>query len=860
MSEKNIVGELALELNIDASQIKKQLTDAAKVAEKDAVSPFAGIGKKIGTVFGAALSGAFIKSCLDLGSDLSEVQNVVDTTFTSMSQQVNKFAQEAMTNFGLSETVAKRYVGTLGTMSKSMGFTEQQAYGMATEITGLAGDVASFYNLSADEAYNKLKGIWTGETEAIKELGVVMTQTALDQYAMNNGFGKTTANMTEQEKVMLRYRYVMSSLSGAQGDFAKTSGSWANQTRILSLQFDSLKASLGQGFINLFTPIIRCINALLGKLITLANAFKHFTEQLVGNSTENTTSQIEGISGAADGASSGISGMGDAAAGAAKKAEKALAGFDQITKIGSESSEGSAGSSDTGASGMDFNIGAGLSDTTVLDEAGGKISGLINELKELGNTFKDWGLSNFGDIFKNTYKDVQKQTKKFCSKMQSVWKDISKLGTPFLNWFTGSFTPLLQSGLSFIGNRFTEFLDVGNTVFADLWDIVVYPFLNKFVSQTLPVLTDCFNELVINADVLCTELKDIFDILWSEGIAPALNSIMNIILDVQESFATLWNNYGQPISEKFQEAILRTSHVLKEIWEAAVKPIWDNICENVDWLWDKHLKPLWDNAVDFVGALIECALQIYNQVILPIVNYLNAILGPAFSTVFNFINDVATTVWAAIADGVNALITVFKGLVKFITGVFTGDWKKAWEGIADIFKGIWNGIKATITSIINIIIDVINGMIAGVVGGVNSVIRAINSIGFTMPDWMGGYSWTPGLQEFTAPQIPKLAEGGVVQAPTLAMIGEAGKEAVMPLENNTGWIKNLAHEIYSQGGSSESNGSFNDILKEILNVLKEIRDALNEDAAVIVGDEEIAMAVLRGIAKLKRRYGISFDF
>jgi len=725
-------------LGIDASQVKEQLSGAAKDAEKEsvpvfskvgkkigaalgkgaekeAVPMFSKIGKKIGLVFGAALSGTFIKSCLDLGSDLSEVQNVVDTTFTSMSQQVNKFAQEAMTNFGLSETVAKRYVGTLGTMSKSMGFTEQQAYGMATEITGLAGDVASFYNLSTDEAYNKLKSIWTGETEAIKELGVVMTQTALDQYAMNNGFGKTTANMTEQEKVMLRYRYVMSSLSGAQGDFAKTSGSWANQTRILSLQFDSLKASLGQGFINLFTPIIRCINALLGKLITLANAFKRFTELLVGNSTENTTSQIEGISGAADEASSGISGMGDAAAGAAKKAEKALAGFDEITKIGSESSKGSAGLSGAGAFGLDFDIGAGLSSITVLDETDDKISGLVNKLKELGSNFK-------------------------------------------------------------------------------------------------------------------------------------------------KSLMTLWNDYGQVISEKFQDAILRTSYVLKEIWEGTVKPIWDNICEEVDWLWEKHLKPLWDNVLDFVGVLIECALQIYNQCIMPIVNCLNAVLGPTFSAVFNFILDVVSTAIAAAIDIIDALVYVLKGVIKFLTGVFTGDWKKAWSGIADIFKGIWKGIETFVNTIINFIIDILNGMMSGFVSVINGIIRGINSIGFTMPDWMGGYSWTPGLQEFTAPQIPKLAEGGIVQAPTLAMIGEAGKEAVMPLENNTGWIKNLAHEIYSQGGSGKSNGSFNDILKEILNVLKEIRDALNEDAAVIVGDEEIAMAVLRGIAKLKRRYGISFDF
>ncbi len=847
---------MALELNIDATQIKEQLSGAAKKAEKESTPMFSKVGKKIGMVLGTALTGAFVKSCLDLGSNLAEVQNVVDTTFSSMTEQVNTFARQAMTEFGLSETVAKKYMGTLGAMSKSMGFSEEQAYGMASAVTGLAGDVASFYNLSTDEAYNKLKSIWTGETEAIKELGVVMTQTALDQYALNNGFGKVTAKMTEQEKVMLRYQYVMSSLSGAQGDFAKTSDSWANQTRILSLRFDSLKATLGQGFINLFTPIIKCINVLLSKLSTLADAFKRFTEFLMGKSSADTASQIAGISDAASGASSDIGGMGDAAKEAAGKAKRALAGFDQITTIGSNSSDTSADAS-TGAG---FDFGTASVDTTIFDDAGNKISGLTDELNKLAASLKNWGLENFGDIFKDTYKEVMSQTTKFRNTMQKVWKDMSKLGQPLLNWLTGSFTKMLQSALTFCGNRFTEFLDIGNTVFADLWDIAVYPFLQKFVNETLPVFTDCFNQLIIGADMLFTECKGAFDMLWSDAVAPALTSIMNVVLDVQKSLATFWNEHGQVISDKIQEAVLRTSHVFKEIWEGTVKPIWDNICRTVDWLWDSHLKPLWDNILDFVGVLIESALQIYNQVILPIVNFLNAILGPAFSTVFNFILDIVSTIIAAVIDVIDILVTALKGVTKFLTGVFTGDWKKAWEGIADIFKGIFKGIETVVNTVINFIIDILNGMMSGFVAVINTIVRGINSIGFTMPDWLGGYSWSPGLQEFTAPQIPKLAKGGIVQAPTLAMVGEAGKEAVMPLENNTGWITDLAREIYRRGGGSETNGSLESILKEILAVLREIRDALNEDAAVIMGDEEIAMAILRGAAKLKRKYGIAFEF
>ena len=268
------VGEIGLDLVVNQKQFQKQMSGVMGLAKKAGVAMAAAFGVKKLVDFG--------KQCLELGSDLQEVQNVVDVTFPHMTAQVNKFAKSAAANFGLSETMAKRFTGTFGSMAKAFGFSEQAAYDMGTTLTGLAGDVASFYNISQDEAYTKLKSVFTGETESLKDLGVVMTQTALDSYALANGFGKTTQAMSEAEKVALRYQFIQDQLSAASGDFARTSGSWANQIRILKLQIDSLKATIGQGLINLFTPIIKVVNTLIGKLTTLANAFKAFTELITG--------------------------------------------------------------------------------------------------------------------------------------------------------------------------------------------------------------------------------------------------------------------------------------------------------------------------------------------------------------------------------------------------------------------------------------------------------------------------------------------------------------------------------------------------------------------------------------------------
>lgn len=267
-------GQIAIDLVMNQGRFDSQLRNITGVVKKAGAALVAAFSVKKIIDFG--------KDCLELGSDLEEVQNVVDVTFTHMADRVNAFAQSAAFSYGLSETMAKRFTGTFGAMAKSFGFSEEAAYEMSTTLTGLSGDVASFYNISQDEAYTKLKSVFTGETETLKDLGVVMTQSALDAYALANGYGKTTQAMTEMERVALRYAFVQDQLSIASGDFARTSDSWANQVRILSLQFDSLKASIGQGLINLFTPIIKGINAVVGKLVILANAFKAFTELITG--------------------------------------------------------------------------------------------------------------------------------------------------------------------------------------------------------------------------------------------------------------------------------------------------------------------------------------------------------------------------------------------------------------------------------------------------------------------------------------------------------------------------------------------------------------------------------------------------
>lgn len=359
------IGAISLDLKINGKGYNTQISNLANRGSKKLESAFGGTFGKIGKMAVAAFSvGAiskFMSSCLELGSNLTEVQNVVDTAFPHMSSQVDDFAKKAMTSFGLSETVTKKYLGTFGAMSQAFGFSETEAYKMSEALTALSGDVASFYNLSTDEAYTKLKSVFTGETESLKELGVVMTQTALDQYALQNGFGKTTSAMSEQEKVSLRLAFVQDKLAMASGDFAKTQNSWANQTRILTLRFESLKASLGKGFISLFTPIVKGVNWVLAALQPLADSFANLMEFLTGSRPDkainSAASSLENAGISANNLSDGIKSSGDEATKTAKKIDKAFAKVDTINKLSFGSDDADSGGGSSGGNGNDSSIG-----------------------------------------------------------------------------------------------------------------------------------------------------------------------------------------------------------------------------------------------------------------------------------------------------------------------------------------------------------------------------------------------------------------------------------------------------------------------------------------------------------------------
>ena len=249
--------EFEKEAKKTGGQFEDTVEDTMNGAESTVSATAAKIAKAIGSAFVTKQIIEFGKAAVDVASDLNEVQNVVDTTFGAEgSAKINEWAKNAAEAFGESELQAKQFTSTLGAMFKSMGVAQAPMEEMSMSLAGLAGDMASFYNLDPTEAFEKLRSGISGETEPLKQLGINMSVVNLEAFAMANGITKSYQEMAQAEQATLRYQYIMSATADAQGDFADTSDSFANQQRILKLELESLAAEIGQDLLPIALELV----------------------------------------------------------------------------------------------------------------------------------------------------------------------------------------------------------------------------------------------------------------------------------------------------------------------------------------------------------------------------------------------------------------------------------------------------------------------------------------------------------------------------------------------------------------------------------------------------------------------------
>ena len=741
-------GSIVIDVRADTQQATSALSKLAKLAM---------------TAFAVDKIIDFSKQAIQLGSDIAEVQNVVDVAFGDMSSAVDEFAQNAITNFGMSELAAKRTASTYMAMASNMGLSQDQAAEMSLTLTGLTGDVASFYNISQELADIKLKSVFTGETETLKDLGIVMTQANLEAYALSQGISKSISEMSQAELVTLRYNFVLDQLSLASGDFIRTQDSWANQTRILSMQWEQFMSIIGQALIQVLLPVIKTLNSIVSALIDMANAFNAAITAIFGGANTEITQTQENVGGVSSGIGDAVdnqNALTDATKETNKEQEKSVASFDEINKLSGNTASSAGGGGSGGAAGGGLSkLETITSDDIVESAAESKILKLIDRLKD--------AFSPLEDSFKKSFAYVSEGVEKLTNVFRDMWNDIKSLGPPLYDWFNNEFMDFLNQFILTAGNVVGGLLDSAAMVLSDIWNIVIFPTLTKWAVDILPLLTNIATQVLSVGDVLFENVKAVFDMIWQDAIAPAMQIIQDIWNDVWDSIIKFWNTWGAPIFDQIKLVISNTTATFKNIWNTILKPVLTTLGNTVTELWTLHLKPLLDNFLNFVGKLIEGALRIYNEFILPLVDWFVNTFGPPIAAAFQAVIDILGKVMGVIADTASWILEQLGLVIDFIVNIFTGDWNSAWDSISEALSNIWDGFVQMIKGALNTAISLVNKFINWI--NEHLVIK-IPKVTIPFLGTFGGQEIRP----ITIPNIPYLAQGAVIppNREFLAVLGD----------------------------------------------------------------------------------------
>lgn len=427
---------------------------------------------------------------------------------------------------------------------------------------------------------------------------------------------------------------------------------------------------------------------------------------------------------------------------------------------------------------------------------------------------------------------------------------------------TNILVPLGQNILPILNNFANWFATDGVTYIQGFSEIVlpifegVFSFIQTGIDFIMPILSGLFDALLGGLTESEGTVSSVFESIKGmyydiiqpliDAITPAIQAILDnaqpIFEGIQEVFGVLvdylqtaWDNIGKPVFDLIVDCIGIVSDVFAK-YMPEISALFKDVCDTISQLWNDNLKPVFE----VIGGFIKDTLApLFKKVF---EEYISKYVETAFNLIKNLWN--------------NTLKPIFTGITEFISGIFTGNWKKAWEGVSKIFKGIFDGLVTIAKTPINIIIDVINGMIKGVCSGINTVIKAVNKLSFDVPDWIpgiGGKKFGFDLKEVTAPQIPKLENGGIVDEGQLFIAREKGAELIgSDGRGNTAVMNN------DQIVESVSDG----VAKAVSSVLGEqklytvIRKALDETTMKsIVGDYDIEKSMKRSTANRNKVVG-----
>lgn len=774
-------GSLKFDTKVDSKGFDKGIktinSSVASFADK-----LGGLKTKMLAAFSITALVAFTKKATETAASVNAANSAMSQTFGALESAATAAINRVADESGILDTRLRSTATGIYAFAKTSGMESATALGMMEEALQVAADSAAYYDRSLEDTSETLKSFLKGNYANDAALGLSATEYTRNAAAMKL-YGKSFQNLTEAQKQLTLLQMVKDAndLSGATGQAAREADGWENVIGNLKEAWKQLIAVIGQPTLKLAVPVIQSMTAALQRLTDYANAAWQALSKVFG------WEQVDAISAATDSEKE----LTKAVEATTEAQEGALAGFDEI-QILADKSAGNA-SADTAAAAVEALAGTDSA-------SGGALTPTIDTSKlEEGITWIKSAFESLASWFNTTIKPI----------FSGMFSDMTTATEPIREWFETDFPGFAETAKSTFTSVFSGAVETVSMVLSNLWDILM-SLASTFSSAIFPTLAGYGEELMKTFSVVFDTLKGLFDRVWQEGISPFLTQLAERWDDIWQSVKAAWDKHGQPIFEGIRTAVQKVGDFLVKTWETLIKPVWDHFMQVADQLWQEHLKPLWDKILDFIGNLVENSLIIFNEVIMPIVNKIADYLYPVIETVMNSIIDVISTVYEVVSNIVSSIIDVADGLVKFITGAFTDDMDKAFEGLNQMFKGLVNGIISLLEGFCNLGVSALNSLLKIMASVVNAIVDAINSISISVPEWVpfwGGKSIGFNLDRvspklFEEVKIPRLATGTVIppNKEFLAVLGDQkqGTNIEAPLET----IKQAFREALAESGGS----------------------------------------------------------
>lgn len=818
-----------------------------------------------------------------------KVEAAIQQITRTMGESTNQFLKWSKANalaFNMSQSDAMNYGAIFSNLVSTFSSGTKETLQYTTDLLKASSIIASGTGRTMEDVMERIRSGLLGNTEAIEDLGINVNVAMLQSTEAFKKFanGKSWDQLSFQTQQQIRLMAILEQTSNKFGGevFSNTNSSLQQLVAILK----DVALNIGNAFLPIMNVVLPILSNFAMGLRTVTAYVASFMQTLFGYKPSNKTG-VGGATGQVNSLGNAATKTGEKAKKAQKEVSRLLGGFDEINVLSKNSS------SDSGSTGITTPTGGGLldfSNAEILEPDTSGLEAAVNKFKTI--------FAPVVESFENLKAAVKPLVDNIGTILIWFWDNIlapfatwtiSKVMPEFFNILAGAFkilNPILEAFMSLGGWLWDEFLQpiaswTGGVIVSVLGGIAdALNSIGNWMKEHKTIVKGI--TIVVTSFFAAWKLTELMGFIqMSGGIAGAFAKITRAIkactlakvidkaetmyltaLYAKDLIVSVAKGTIELIKQAGQWTIntgLKIANTAAQVAMNVATGAWNVICGiataatsafgaaisfltspiglviiaigaviAIGVLLVKH----WDEVKEKCGQVWDWIKDKFNQ----FKEWLGNVFATDWSEKFGFLGDILNAYLTNVKNVLDGVKRFFSGIIDFIAGAFTGNWDRAWKGVKNIFKGIWDSFTGIAKAPINMIIGLINGMISAI----NVAIRGINKLSWEVPSWVpiiGGETWG-----FDIPQlgkVPYLAKGGIVDSATLAVIGERGKEAVMPLENNTGWISLLADKLASRMPVVSNDSGF------------------AGDLILMIDGSVIGKVALKQLKKMQRQGGIA---